>query len=220
MLLNEIKQPTKIIKVKGVPDLSKLGEPIGSGAFAEVYEGKKPGTVIKHAVNDSSYFQFIQVALENQDNPFFPRIYNVKLYKVSSIDPKTRRVRTDIREGRQMLVEMEKLIPLRNDKVRDVVSHLVDQLGFEKEPYPNNLKHADERTKENIQLTRTLVFGTSTKEARNKLRERSQNPNFVEALDALENLFNRNMTDTTMDNWMIRPTMHGPQLVLTDPFAS
>jgi len=65
---------------------SKYWNDLGSGTFAIAYEPKKQigNKVVKvleiYDETDPSY-QFLRLCKNHQNNPFFPRIYNVKQYK-------------------------------------------------------------------------------------------------------------------------------------------
>ena len=52
----------------------KVGEGVSSNVFV------KNGYALKVSVNDYGYDAFVEQALNRQDNPFFPRIYEVKRY--------------------------------------------------------------------------------------------------------------------------------------------
>lgn len=55
---------------------------IGSGLFATVW-GKKGDNshVIKVAVDDPGYEEYLQYVLANQENPYFPRVFDVKRFE-------------------------------------------------------------------------------------------------------------------------------------------
>lgn len=135
MLLNEITSTDKIIKAKGLPRIH--GKKLGEGLFAEVYEGRKTNTVIKVADLNSpsdAYINFIRDALQNQNNPFFPRIYNAKLYDQDAADPqdagkrpKSGRVPPGLR-GYTLIVEMEKLLPLNHPKIIHALPHTIENI--------------------------------------------------------------------------------------------
>lgn len=57
---------------------------IGSGAFATAYA--KDDHVIKVAKNDVGYDTWLSIVLANQDNPFMPKIYDVKRFADVKVD--------------------------------------------------------------------------------------------------------------------------------------
>jgi hypothetical protein len=90
MLLNEILYkdiPNLRQSTKPIYDIldNKNYEIVGTGAQAIAYLHKKfPGKIIKtiqiHGPHDPSY-QFLRLILKHQDNPYFPKIFSVKMYK-------------------------------------------------------------------------------------------------------------------------------------------
>lgn len=207
MLLNELIDTDRVRKIKKTDAFTalslfrSLGEPLGSGSYATVYKGKRPNTVIKVTkVKDTNdpYIKYIRVIKDHQDNPFFPRIYRTKMYKVPDH-------RFTVAQN-YFIVELEKLVPLDNEKIKDTMEpYLSTQLGID-----------DDRFR-----FHALADLTSEVEGRNKLRKLAKNPQFIEALDVLEDLFNNRslFVDAHSNNWMVRLTGHGPQLVMTDPVA-
>lgn len=188
-------------------NFSGLGNEIGEGGYAKAYKSKDNIHHVVKVANLSGmgdpYLSFIRILLRNQDNPFFPRIYSAKICKTPTnasdffITPNI------------FIVEMETLMPLNKKVIEESSRYLLKQAGFE---------FSDEDDFRRI--SRIILDSTSTNEKRHELRERSKNPQFVKALDALEFLFNRHMVDTHSDNWMIRLTQFGkPQLVIIDPVA-
>lgn len=145
------------------------------------------------------YVQFIKMILDHQNNPFFPRIYSAKLVYNN---------RTDTYE---LVVTMEKLVSLRNEKIKDVAEHLVAQLGID-------VERADtlERDKEDF---RWLFDWFKNPENRKKIAQKSKNPKFNEAMKLLEPYIEKYGQDLHGGNIMVRLTGHGPQLVIIDPYS-
>lgn len=205
MLINEIIKLDEPIVVKKEFDVSKLGPFIGRGAFAEVYKGKHPNTVIKVARigiggMESAYLDFVRTAMKHQDNPFFPRIYNAKLY----ITPRSR----DPDKPNIFVVEMEKLFPLTHDMIIESGVSLLNQMG---------IKTTERISSDRLSHKLEQTFVSSNK--RQKLMNTSTNSLFVQALEAMEPLFQKHLVDTQAANWMVRLTGQGPHIVITDPVA-
>ncbi len=96
---------------------------------------------------------------------------------------------------------MERLHRLLSAELYEVIPHLFAQLGIEVEP----------------EKVRWLW---DYPEKRKFLRDNTNNPTFREALEVMEPLFERfvGRSDLHLNNWMIRLTAVGPQLVIIDPF--
>lgn len=197
MKLNEIKQS----RPKGELSTDKLVHH-GEGIMSDIFRHpKKPNSVIKVArltrsPETSGTYQFIKIALKNQDNPFFPRIYNVKLYHKYTL-----------------VIEMEKLVKLTS-KMYDIdhVIQMFRNLGVplkKAQPissfYPAPLRDLHNTLRD---------MGIS------ELAAITTNDQFAEALRLVEPLFALGGTDLHGGNWMIRPTSSGPQLVLIDPISN
>lgn len=224
MLLNEIVSTDKIIKVKGTPKIP--GEPIGEGYFAKVYPGRKTNTVIKvaNAQNpDDAYINFIREAMDHQDNPFFPRVYNAKIYKTDP-DQNLERYKNLTKYEFVFVVETERLIPLTSEKIYDSIPHILEQLGIKADELISDTGQADKR-RDYDQDSEERHFILSTKlnaafEEIEQLKHMTDNQQFIEALNAVERLHQKgHNVDMHAANAMVRLTSTGPQLVLTDPVA-
>ena len=101
----------------------------------------------------------------------------------------------------RLYIEMEKLIPLDNKKLEFVIPDLFDQLGIESDP--DELHFSEEWGTEAMHET---------------IRKESKNPAFNEAFDLVRGLAQHNVLDLHAQNWMVRLTGSGPQLVILDPF--
>lgn len=74
---------------------------VGSGAFAEVWA--KGDVAIKVALDDEGYDLWLEECLKNQDNPYFPKIFDVKRFS------KVKKVRTHSYTWNATVVSMERL---------------------------------------------------------------------------------------------------------------
>jgi len=238
------------VKVNHLPNLEDSNEQIGSGYEAKVYAGKDGGTVIKEVLlkgspEESGIYNYINMVLQNQDNPFFPRIYNAKLYTHKTM-------------GRhKLVVQMEKLTDFNSAKTEHLLPQLLDQMGIDiqdvagRSKYRSNqlssgnygeepTKPDDEQAafKRNAERKETLGdYGDvmfqrfRTPEGRAELMRTVKNPKLKQAIQATDKILNKAADrfdsdggrKTTADlhdaNVMLRLTNHGPQLVITDPMA-
>jgi len=199
------------------------GEMAGEGAQAKVYNTGL-GMVTKVAVLDEELglndpaVNFLDIILEHQDNPFFPKIYHARVYrdKEGIKDP-------------VLLVQMEKLMSIVDPKIVDAVSGLFDQLGIGTKEISKEFKqHVKQYGKSTANvLTRTRALNNKIRDgwmlenpkAIAKLGSRSKNPQFREAVKFLTPAFLKHGNDLHHGNWMVRLTGSGPQLVIIDPFA-
>jgi hypothetical protein len=199
------------------------GDLAGTGVQARVHHTGH-GVVTKMAVLDDlkdptedPSVKFIELILDHQDNPFFPNIYHAKIYK-----DKSRKADHNL-----LIVQMEKLIPLNNKKIVDVIPHIMKQIGIDTSNLPKHYEHQngyrlDDLSKEEQEIERLASsFYQMIKHPMKMyaLMGTTKNPQFKEAIDLLLPYFQRYGNDLHIGNWMVRLTGHGPQLVITDPFA-
>lgn len=103
---------------------------LDGGLFSDAYV--KDDVVVKVARNDPGYDTFLEYALAYQDNPYFPTIFKVDVYK---------EVETYFANSENVtVVTMERLKSVENTKVGFRVSDKVedDALGLSKIPYRKN----------------------------------------------------------------------------------
>lgn len=181
--------------------LSPKLQRLGSGVQTVAYERKHANSVIRHTkVIDPKtdlHLKFIKIALQHQDNPFFPRIFHAKLYAPANY-----------MEPHILLTEMERLQPLHVDEMfgseQDILAFFYS-IGFK----PNEVTTLD-----------YLQDFTDVPVLLRKLAQDTHNEKFAEALTILADEFHMNSFDLHSGNWMIRLTGVGPQLVIVDPVAS
>jgi len=187
-------------KITGVP-----------GTFATAFNHPKSGNSVVKVVNMEDpqldgQVALINLALANQNNPFFPRIHNAKIYKL----PQEDRYGASYR----MIVNMERLRHMGiasiagenkgTNNLTDASKHLLQMIGLQSGDIANKFKIG--------------VF-LSNSNNRKYVREYSKNPQFVEAMNKMEPYFKKFHADLHGDNIMVRLTGSGPQLVLMDPFG-
>ena len=171
---------------------------IGQGVEADVFASSAPNTVVKiiSRFNDSlGYLPFLKAIIKHQDNPFFPKIHKIRIYT----DPGPHHQQT-------LVVKMEKLIPLQHERIADLGPSLFKQIGVD----PDKVDALNPYSNFRLLLT--------NKRYRDEIAALAKNPKFEEAMYVLSPLFNRYGSDLHAENWMVRLTGSGPQLVITDPF--
>lgn len=197
--------------------LSKRHKVLGQGKMGLAQQhARNPNVVIKTSniyeenPTKDEYVQFIDLALSHQDNPFFPRIHKAKIV----YDPKY--------DGYQLVVMMEKLIPLQNEKIKDVVPQLMRQLGITtRKPLDRSTKRIDtgfQNFKQTITVS-NLWYWFSKPANRAKLRRETKNPELKQAMELLEPYIKKFGQDLHTGNMMVRLTGTGPQLVIIDPLV-
>jgi len=239
----------KHVSVSQLPDMEG-NKPIGSGYEAKVYNSKDVGTVIKEVtirgnVEESAIYNYINMVMSHQDNPFFPRINNAKLYTHKTMG------------AHKLVIQMEKLTDFNNAKVEHLLPQLLDQLGIDiqdvagrskyrinqissgnygQEPTSGNdereeYRRGQERKETLGDLGDVLWQRFRTKQGREELMKVAKNPQVKEAIKLTDEVLNAadarhaagGSRETSADlhdsNIMVRLTSHGPQLVITDPMA-
>lgn len=220
MLLNEIiKNPATLpqehrtLFPEDKPGRFKLiGHGWGSGLYeTKVYIDKKhPNQVLKITpIHDKAdpYYRFIQTVIEHKDNPFFPKIYGLRVYDMEGHvipgDAFEGIPDRKVRDHLLLYVWMEKLVPLH--KLDDAhVRQLLSNVGIE---YEGKLKN---------DFTLRRQFHNPVD--RTQITASSQIPQFEEAMRTLEPLFKLFGNDMHIENIMVRLTGVGPQIVIVDPF--
>jgi hypothetical protein len=171
-------------------DVTKGGE-LGSGFQAWV--GKtKSNTAIKKA----------KIPSRNPENSAYVQF--VKLVSEHQDNPFFPRIYSAklLQEplGDQFLiVHMEKLYPIEHPKIRFNVKEMSKLLKL-----PNIFTD----------------FSVDRPEIRKEIAEKTKNPKLKEALELLEPMFVKYGSDMHRENWMVRLTSIGPQIVIADPFYS
>lgn len=198
-------------------NLKALGNP---GAYAAAYEHKKrPGTVLKIGkFHDSpfedgylSYVQSILKANRSAGNPYLPRIYGIKVYRMKPIKGSDGEMFTP--RGGQYVVEMERLYKL-TELSKEEITAIAEKI------FDNWDNWGDER-RQVYNLVRKLDRAVKRHEELGQIKDRQ----LVRALAIIHNIEKRkrNISDIELDmhegNYMFRRTNVGPQLVITDPLA-
>ena len=228
MLLNEILYkdiPSLRQSTKPISDIldNKNYEVVGTGAQAIAYLHKKfPGKIIKtiqiHGPHDPSY-QFLRLILKHQDNPYFPKIFSVKLYKTIKTTYEERGALFDMLGSEvdfsippsdlnsTLFVVTERLTRLGEITKQDIERFGLGQTDIDmiQYKYPN-AKRIPERA-----LTAAFRLPKTRKEMLQKITD----PNLNKALRLLEPLFRNYEPDMHGSNIMLR----GSQWVIADPIS-
>ncbi len=199
MRLDEITRTTRIPKGNWK---EPKGQRLGSGAQGRaITHPKQANVAIKIAnvydVDHDPYVEFVKLALENQDNPFFPRIYKAKLVRMGD-------------SIYQLVLNMERLHNISNPNIADAVVENFKRLGFPQDVADTTTADI---TKDVVKIRKWLEQRTN----RQQLAKTTPNPNFREALTLLEPFLEKFKNDMHAQNWMARLTPSGPQLVIIDP---
>ena len=209
-------RPTDLGKIYHSKDLNVAG--YGYQTIAYLHK-KFPGKIIRvtkvSGYDDPSY-QFIRVAYQHQNNPWFPKIYHVKFY-AKGTEPEDYEGGEITRPNfaNTLIVVMEKL-----DRVSVGWKHLGD-LGITREMYHGVLatqihskvqQHYKDDPMELLYVVVRKMF--QTYENRNWMYKNTTNSQLKQALKLLEPIFTNYEADVHSSNIRQRA---GGQLVFIDP---
>jgi len=164
------KQNIKHVPVNQLPNMER-NKSIGSGYEAKVYASKDGGTVIKEVVirgnvEESAIYNYINMVMSHQDNPFFPRINNAKLYTHKTMG------------AHKLVIQMEKLTDFNSAKVEHLLPQLLDQLGI-------NIQDVAGRSKYRINQISSGNYGEEPTSGDNEREEYRRNRERKETLGDL-----------------------------------
>lgn len=169
---------------KEQPDFEKIPpkyKEIGSGVSSVNFSHKdNPNIVIKSIqlngdYSDSSEYQFLRVCLNHQDNPWFPKIYNAKLYKPSN----------------KIIVKMEKLEKITKEDYKKLIKIF-------------NVDYVVQSGRSMHHVETTLRGKFNTPQNVNDLIRKTTNIQLQQAFRLLKPFFNRYGSDLHFDNVMKR----------------
>lgn len=169
---------------------------VGYGMQATVFRHPRhPGTVIKKVrvrePRTDGHVLFTKLALKHQDNPFFPKIYNASMRFLNT-------------GGQELVIQMERLHNIRDEDLAEAMKHMFERLGFDRDM---------------LDTISSMYHYLSDPTKWNHLKTHTNNPKFREALEILEPAIKKfDGHDLHLDNFMVRLTSIGPQLVIIDPF--
>lgn len=205
--------PVVRMRSKSKFDEKGLGQKLNKTATADAnaYPHKtSPNTVVKIArvknPKQDGHVNLVNIALANDGNPFFPKIYKALLYKGPN-------------ENR-LYVEMERLHELNDHKLRHTLPFILKSLGVsdrwlkrvEDDFYKDNPHRLISKAIE------TVVVGDM--KDYDRVFSDDINPKFKTAIAELNDYANVKGVgvDLHSGNFMFRLTSTGPQLVIMDPF--
>ena len=217
MLLHEIKRepikrkpydennPKYFFNPNNMPDRFKqIGSGIGAGILdSEIFlDLKHPNRILKSVrirnMNDP-YYRYLRMIELHQNNPYFPKIYGVKV-----MDYNDKQEYGDNGQGDQhiMYVWMEKLQRMNSIDQREARLLLRNQgIAYQgKMDNDNSLHHQFRKP-----------------EFRKEVRTNAQDKQFIQAMRLLEPMIKKFGSDLHIDNFMIRPIGSKHQLVIVDP---
>jgi hypothetical protein len=228
MLLIEIQHTFKQAKtpINGMlPNNSKLNAfDTGIQAIAHLHQ-KFPNKIIKTVQisgKDDPSLAFARVCMNHQDNPYFPKIYHLKIYPMpkdmdsfeyeQQFSKEYEGLYAPTKGKYVMVVVMEKLYSSVNHP--DIARPLLLSLGM---LTPSDQPHISQFSGKLTSVGNT-ADKFDTKQSRKQLNA-AADPYFKQALRLLEPLFNKHHPDMHGGNWMIRmsPT---PHIVFIDPISN
>jgi hypothetical protein len=229
-------------KTRGPEDTGKRvfkdyekAEELGQGSFASAFSSKKdPGTVrkvVSHVIDleGDAYFSYIKLISKNnrmQSNRFFPRIFDIKVFKTPGdgdttlydygIDMERLWDWNKLTDedayiaGKQLYHNFDRLMEL--DHIRGIPDSVSGRGLPKKRPYKRAL----------LRLLRQ-TFSKHIKGKESKLIE-IKDPQFKQAVMLIKGMQQKDrhgmFADIHDGNIMFRRTPQGVQLVLADPVAS
>lgn len=203
---------------------------IAAGTQAIAYYHKThPNTVVKVAAvsgEDDPIWQFLRLCINNQKNPYFPKIFNYKIFNLKSLTAEEEDYLEDnpafeylpIYNNRKMQILM--VTELLQEMESDQFASVLKQIGVL--DYINSMKsyvQRERRVRYDITTEFTWVSLMDKPEERRMIREHATDKNFKDAMRLLEPLFShkRFYADVHLGNMMLRQDGH---LVFNDPLAN
>lgn len=231
MLLNEIlTKNINNLKVSGKNPIndfmgsdktSILG--IGAQAIAYLHE-KYPNKIIKTiqiSGSDDPQYQFIRLCYNNQNNPYFPKIYAVKLFKSKKVSNKKRWEQFDDEippsiKKQVMVVVMERLHPLTSISKQDLEQKgLLPEINdIAKKWQVDMIKSGKIPEKDIVSRMFRMAFENQT--YRKRILSLITDRNLKNAIRLMEPLFKHYHPDVHTGNIMIRSPN---QWVFIDPVS-
>lgn len=231
MLLNEIlEKPSSRIGTSKKPVLDILGsknhEVLGVGGQAIAYLHKKfPGKVIKPVQivgPEDPQYQFTRLCIRHQDNPYFPKIYAVKMYPTKELDWREREEMFSRKSDKDRVLGSEApyqmpftlyVVTEKLHKIRDISVKAIAKMGIIVPPIAPDEWSRFRTEEQGIEEHFANMFRTPA--GRLNIMRTVHDPKLKEALRLLEPLFRNYTPDMHFGNIMLR----GNQWVITDPIT-
>lgn len=235
MLLHELfdKSSTKIKHVSKPTATTAIHHQqqdiLGVGYQTVTYFREKfPGKVVKWAQitgTSDPVYQFLRLCLNNQNNPYLPRIYKAKHYSDphKNFDPNTFQndkledeiytIMPKTHKGVVIYVT-EKLKHLTNKDLKELSYYGISEESKQQLLNTSWIKKVQNDFKVNDLMIFSLAFQYPN--IRKEMKNATVDPHFKNVLRLLEPMFNSYRIDTHVNNFMCRDNGH---LVFIDPVS-
>ena len=227
-LITEIKFKPRISdkSTSGVLQSPKL-QFIAAGCQAIAYYHKThPNTVVKVAAisgEDDPLWQFLRVCINHPNNPYFPKVFNHKIFNLKNITPEEEDylethpefeyLPIHDKRNMQILLVTERLYETSAEQFNSILTQLglVDYIVKHRNSYQRINRHVD-----NLEVAWANLMDKP--QFRREIRNIATDKHFKDAMRILEPLFARKgfYADVHLANMMIRSN---GQLVFNDPLA-
>jgi len=211
---------------------------LGSGYQADVFKHPKHGqTVIKliHIPDDVVVVEgavwYVNAVLKNPNNPFLPRIHKAKIYEVGG-QGMDREMANLTDDGHQndynaiLFVETEMLLPLDHPKLAHSGDEMLEAVGITKEKLVPLMRMNPAQMHRHAKfvegLSTAALLGHISNDKFLKVADITTNPELSKAIHIMHEVVTSHASasfDLHDDNFMVRITSVGPQLVLNDPIV-
>lgn len=212
----------KAVSNDGYEPKNKLVKVLGNGMYAAAIEHENhPGEVTKVSsqiddLNRDGYFRYVSNIVKNdriQSNPYFPKIYKIKIYKTEPTNTAN--------SAYFYTMQMEKLYSVK-ELSEDEVEMLMDKMFHITHSYKTGQEN--DHTPNVRDMIATIDYAISSGFKKVKSVNHSTNlkdPHLKQAILIIKKLVrNSGLTnDIHGGNLMFRRTSVGVQLVITDPLS-
>lgn len=187
---------------------------LGGGAYATAIRTTNPhiirkiGKTERHP-QDDGYLQFLEAILKHQDNPYFPRIYKIKIFRSKNME-------NSFKEPfiYWFMVDMERLRPINELNIEQIDSVMERTFGRETTPF-EKARIKNGRYGE--------IFGAIERAVWDLTGDNPDtiiDPTLHEVINILRDITKRKYISVDIHDYniMFRLLPSGAQLVITDPF--
>lgn len=212
---------------------------VGSGYQTDAFKHPKHGkTVIKLVhIPDDDYrviegaVWYVNAVLGNPNNPFFPRIHKAKIYESGGlVDREMDSVESDRDHYNDytaiMFLETEVLIPVDHPNLAHSMDEMLEAVGITKEKLTPLMRMSAAQMHQHAKyvggMTTAEVLGSIPANKFARVADTTNNPELAKAIHIMHEVVTSHPSadiDIKDDNFMVRITSVGPQLVLNDPIV-
>lgn len=201
---------------------------LGSGAFSTVLAKPKNDQWIGkarkwvHGSNDFANQEYATKYLEQgQGNPFVPVVYSIRK---QTRDDKYGKVDQfiDMEQLTPVLKVVEQLTPSGDTAVNRFTKTMYDFSGLVQSIISDTLESPYHSAIADFTNMMRAVVGSGQSSVQIRGQQYSLKPEFIECCTLIKKLVDGKLGayyDLHIENYMVRLTPHGPQLVITDPIA-